>query len=90
MEHYSEKTLSDASLERIVKELLRSSKALDAADITVIAHKGDITLSGTVKSDIQKNAAGSLTQLIHGVGKIKNDLIVKLNSGILPTDIGRN
>lgn len=81
---------ADYTLERIVKELLHSSKALDASDLTVTAMNGNITLSGTVKSDKQKNSAGSLAQLVHGVGNIKNDIIVKINEGILPTDVGRD
>ncbi len=81
---------SDFELEKVVKELLKSSKSLDSSDITVTAHNGNITLSGTVKSDQGKNAASSVIQLIHGVGLIKNDIIVKINDGILPTDVGRD
>lgn len=81
---------SDYELEQVVKELLHNSKQLDSRDITVTAHNADIVLSGTVKSDDEKNAAGALAQLIHGVGLIRNDLIVKTNEGILPTDVGRD
>ena len=80
----------DDELEKVVKELLKNSQLVNAEDITVTAHNADITLSGTVKSDEEKNTAGSIVQFIHGVGLIHNDLIVKLNEGILPTDIGRN
>lgn len=92
-DNYHESTghiYSDYELERVVKELLQNSNQLDAADITITARNADIVLSGTVKSDEEKNAAGSLAQLIHGVGIIKNDLIVKTVEGILPTDIGRD
>lgn len=71
---------SDDELEAVVKQLLSNSKALDPSDITVSAHNGDITLGGTVKSDHQKNAASSIIQLVHGVGLIKNDIVVKINS----------
>lgn len=81
---------SDEELENVVKELFHHSTTVDGEDITVRAYNSDVTLSGTVKSEDQKNAAGSLVQLIHGVGLIRNELIVKLNDGILPTDIGRD
>jgi osmotically-inducible protein OsmY len=81
---------SDDEFEKMVKELLNNIKSLDPSDISVTAHNGDITLSGTVKSDQQKNAASSIIQLIHGVGLIKNDIIVKINERILPTDVGRD
>lgn len=81
---------SDDELERVVKKLLRSSQSLDASDITVTADKGNLTLSGTVKSDQQKHAASSMLGLLHGVGVVQNDLIVKINEGILPTDVGRD
>ncbi len=81
---------SNDELEKVVKELLNNSKSLDASDITVTADSGNITLSGTVKSDQEKNIAGSRVQLIHGVGTVGNNLIVKINEGILPTDVGRD
>ncbi|GEM_PF-1980767 len=81
---------SDDELENVVKILLENSKTLDSSDITVTVANGNITLSGTVKSDQQKNAASSIIHSIHGVGLIKNDIIVKINEGILPTDVGRD
>ena len=81
---------SDEELESVVKELLKNSKSLDASDLTVTAHNCDVTVSGTVKSDQQKNAVTDIVRLIHGVGKIRNDIVVKINEGILPTDLGRD
>jgi hypothetical protein len=81
---------NDFELESVVKELLKNSRQVQSDDITVTADNTNIVLSGTVKSESEKNAAGSLVQLIHGVGMIKNNLIVKLNEGILPSDVGRN
>lgn len=70
---------SDTGLEQVVMELLQTSKKLDASQISVMALNGDITLSGTVKDEEQKNAAGSIAQLIHGVGHIRNDITIKSN-----------
>lgn len=81
---------SDDELENVVKELLKNSKLLDSSDLTVTAHHCDVTVSGTVKSDKEKKAVTDIVRLIHGVGIIKNDIIVKINEGILPTDLGRD
>ena len=80
----------DYELERVVKELLQNSKRIDGSDITVTVDKCNVKLSGTVKSQEERDYAFGVTKLIHGVGDVQNDLIVKLNDGILPTDIGRN
>jgi osmotically-inducible protein OsmY len=50
----------------------------------------DVKLSGSVKSQFDRDYAVSLVKLVHGVGEIKSELIVKINQGILPTDLGRN
>jgi hypothetical protein len=68
---------SDNELEKAVKELLRSSKQLHDEEIAVTACNGDVVLRGTVKSEEKRTSATFLTQLIHGVGQIRNDLIVK-------------
>lgn len=80
---------SDEELERVVKDLLKNSKQLHGDDISVSSHNSDVTLRGTVQSEVEKNVAGSVVQLIHGVGLIHNELVVKLNEGILPSDVGR-
>lgn len=81
---------SDDELERVIKELLHNSNRMDASDITVIVDKCNVVLSGSVKSQEERDYAVAITQLVHGVGEVENNLIVKLNEGILPTDIGRN
>lgn len=80
----------DEELEKVVKELLHNSHKLDARDITVTVDKGNVTLSGTVRTQEDRDYATSLVKLVHGVGDIKSEIIVKRNQGILPTDIGRN
>lgn len=80
---------SDEELERVVKELFHNSNKLDARDISVSVDNCNVKLSGTVKSQEEKDYAFSITRLVHGVGEVDNQLIVKLNEGILPTDVGR-
>lgn len=81
---------SDIDLERSVKELLHNSNKLDSRDITVTVDNCNVTLSGTVKTQEERDYATSVVKLINGVGDVHSDLIVKRNEGILPTDIGRN
>jgi osmotically-inducible protein OsmY len=81
---------SDQEIEDVVKELIHNSRRLDGNDISVAVDHADITLKGSVRTEDEKYIAGSLAQLIHGVGLIRNELIVKRNAGILPTDIGRH
>lgn len=88
--HIMGKIHADEELERVIKELLNNSKRLDARDITVLVDAGEVNLSGSVKSQFERDYAVSLAKLVHGVGEVKSELIVKLNPGILPTDIGRN
>ena len=65
-------------------------KNIDARDITVTVDKMNVTLSGTVKSQNDRDYALKIVKLVQGVGTLHSDLIVKRNEGILPTDIGRN
>lgn len=81
---------SDDELEIVIKELLHNSKRVDASDITVTVDKTNVLLSGSVKSQEDRDYAINVVKLIHGVGDVHSELIVKLNDGILPTDIGRN
>lgn len=80
----------DEELEKVLKELLHNSTRIDASDITVMVDKMDVTLSGTVRSQGDRDYALKIVKLVQGVGTVHSDLIVKTNEGILPTDIGRN
>jgi hypothetical protein len=88
--HIVGKIHADEELETVVKEILSNSKRLDARDITVLVDAGKVSLSGSVKTQFERDYATSLVKLVHGVGEVKSELIVKLNPGILPNDIGRN
>lgn len=81
---------SDDELEFVVKEILHNSNKIDSSDITVTVDKTNVHLSGSVKSQAERDYAVEIVKLIHGVGNVESELIVKLNEGILPTDIGRN
>lgn len=89
----SESTLrsihTDEELEKVVKELLANSSRIDSRDISVNVDNCHVTLSGTVKSQEERDYAESVVKLVQGVGEVTVNLVVKLNSGILPTDIGR-
>lgn len=79
----------DRELGTAVKEILRNSRYLDSKDISVEVDDGRITLSGTVPSEMDRDYALQIVELINGVQEVHSELIVKLNPGILPTDIGR-
>ncbi len=81
---------SGIELEYVVKELLHNSKYIDASDITVTVDHTDVRLSGSVKSQEERDYALKVVKLVQGIGNVESDLIVKINDGILPTDIGRN
>jgi hypothetical protein len=81
---------TDQELEKVISELLHNTKKINARDVTVSVNKTNVKLSGSVRSQFDRDYAISLVKLIHGIGNIKSDIIVKLNPGILPTDIGRN
>lgn len=74
---------------RVITELLENSIAVDASDIVVTVNDGDVTLSGTVKDQREKEQAESVIELVADVKAVHNELIVKTKPGILPTDIGR-
>jgi osmotically-inducible protein OsmY len=81
----------DEEIEKVIKDLLYHSDRIDARDITVSVRNQNVTLSGSVKSQTERDYAISVSKLVQGVGKVENQLIVKhLNEGILPTDVGRN
>lgn len=81
---------TDIELEGVIKELLRNSHKIDARDITVSVDQCNVKLSGTVRSQEARDYVLEVVRLVHGVGEVESEIIVKRNQGILPTDIGRN
>jgi hypothetical protein len=80
----------DEEIENVIKELLHNSDRVDSSDITVQVTDRKVHLSGTVKTQKDRDYIKSVVELVHGVGPVESDIIVKLNEGILPTDIGRS
>ncbi len=81
---------SDDELEAVIKELLHNSKQLDATDISVTVRHSDVKVAGTVRSQEERDYLERIVKLIHGVGRVRTEVVVKINPGILPTDVGRN
>ena len=81
---------NDQELENVVKELLKNSHRVNARDITVTVDNCNVTLSGTVRTQEERDYATSIVKLVNGVGDVYSNIIVMRNQGILPTDIGRN
>lgn len=86
----SESDYSDDELELVLKELLHNSHELEGKDITLTVDNRNVKLKGTVKTQEERDYAESVVKLVHGVGDVKSEIIVKRNAGILPTDIGRH
>ncbi|WP_408095895.1 BON domain-containing protein [Peredibacter sp. HCB2-198] len=80
----------DEEIEQVVKELLRNSKNMDASDVTVTVNDSMVKLSGTMKSQKERDYAIGVVKLVHGVGDVKSEIIVKTHGGILPNDLGRD
>ncbi len=81
---------NDDELELVIKEILHNSNQINSNDITVSVNHCDVKLSGSVRSQKERDLASEIVKEIMGVGNVESDLVVKLNTGILPTDIGRN
>ena len=81
---------TDIELEKVIRELLKNSKRIDARDITISVDNCNVKLNGSVHSQFERDYAQSVVKLVHGVGEVRSEIIVKTNPGILPTDIGRN
>ena len=84
------RVIRDEEIEQIVKELLHNSKKMDASDITVTVTDAQVKLSGTVKTQNERDYAIGVVKLVHGVGNVTSEIIVKTHGGILPTDLGRD
>jgi osmotically-inducible protein OsmY len=70
---------TDAQLKTDVMEALRWEPSVTASDISVAAHDGVVTLSGSVPYYAQKWAAEGATQRVEGVKAIAEGLEVNLS-----------
>src|SRR4029078_81630 len=69
---------SDSEIERDVKEELQGDPDLDATDIAVSVKKGVVTLTGFVKSYLDKYEAEAAAKRVAGVVGVANDLEVRV------------
>jgi osmotically-inducible protein OsmY len=71
---------SDSDIERDVKEELKWDPDLDATDIGVSVSKGVVTLTGFVKSYLDRYEAETAVKRVAGVIGVANDLEVRIPS----------
>jgi len=63
--------LHDAVLERLTKD-----GAIDLSDVEIILHDGEVTLSGSVRSETDRTRAELITERVRGVVRVENRLRV--------------
>ncbi len=69
---------SDSDIRRDVEDELRWDPDIDATDIAVSVHNGVVTLSGFVRSYMQKYQAEADVKRVAGVVAVANDIEVRL------------
>ncbi len=67
----------DQELAQLVKVTLGNSPSFRFPDVQVASFKGQIQLSGFVRSDDQKRAAETIAKGIPGVAKVENGIALK-------------
>ena len=77
---------TDIALRSNVLDELEWEPSIDAAEIGVAANAGIVTLTGTVKSYIEKMTAERVTKRLQGVKAIANDIEVRLPGTAERTD----
>ena len=70
----------DADVKADILEAFQEEPVTDSLDITVIIHKGKVTLIGAVPSLAARALAREIVAGVWGVGEVKNDLTVNLGS----------
>lgn len=68
--------LDDRELRDLVREQLREHTGLDIDDITVLASKGSVTLSGRVGTDGERRVAEHVLTDVLGITEYTNDLVI--------------
>jgi osmotically-inducible protein OsmY len=71
---------SDESIEEDVCERLTQDPVIDASDVEVQVHDGEVTLTGTVSGRIEKRRAEDIIAEIRGVKNIQNRITVEGSS----------
>ena len=78
--HEISRVHSDEEIKSVILELLGNSKKIEASQIEVKVHQACVVLSGTVRTQSEKDYVTSIIKLVHGVGDIQSHLIVKGSS----------
>ena len=73
----SGKERSDERVEELVCEALHDDGGVDATNITVSAHDGEVTLAGTVETRRMKQLAEGCAQRVGGVTAVVNQIKVR-------------
>jgi hypothetical protein len=73
---------SDERIHEDICERLTEHPSIDASDIEVSVHDGDVTLAGRVESRAIKHLTESMTETVSGVKEVHNHLRVSMQDGI--------
>ena len=68
---------SDSAITASVNDALLNSHQFSGIPVNVVTHKGNVTLSGYVKTIRQSDVAADLASKVDGVKVVENNLIVR-------------
>jgi len=68
--------VDDSSIATSVKTGLLGEKGVPSSDVNVEVYKGVVLLSGFVKTQAEKDAAGSVAKRASGVKDVRNQLVI--------------
>ncbi len=72
-----EKAWDDATLTTKVKSELAKDEGLKTLILNVDSNKGDVTVTGTVKTEAEKDAITRIAKEVEGVKSFKNEVVVQ-------------
>ncbi|MBP6105528.1 MAG: BON domain-containing protein [Steroidobacteraceae bacterium] len=68
--------VDDGAIATSVKASLLAEKGVPSSDVNVEVYKGVVLLSGFVKTQAEKDAAGKVAKNVKDVGSVRNQLLV--------------
>jgi hyperosmotically inducible periplasmic protein len=74
-------TTDDASITARARTVLMNDAEIDALNIDVTTSSGVVTLSGVVRSSVERNRALDLIRRVEGVREVKSSLQVSTSGG---------
>lgn len=69
--------MDDATVTGNVKGAFNNASGMPISAISVETLKGEVQLSGFVKTQAEKDRAGQLASQVKGVKSVKNDIVVR-------------